>query len=181
MTDQTLLRAGPVRDEPAEIAGYGPVPAEIARDLITNPSQSVPRWVRRLYVEPTGGELVAVESRRRRFTAGQARTVRLRDQICRTPWCNAPIRHIDHVRSYAAGGRTSVANAEGLCEACNYAKEALGWTTRTEPGSDIVITTPTGHEYRSRAPSLPGTNGDSRVEKVLADIVYLHRSHHAAA
>ena len=93
-------------------------------------------WLRRLYTSPSTGQLVAMDSRRRRFTGQLRRFVILRDQHCRTPWCNAPIRHLDHPRPAHAGGPTTTANAQGLCEACNYAKEAPGWTTTTSTHRD---------------------------------------------
>jgi hypothetical protein len=158
MTDQALLGAGPGRDEPADIPGYGPVPAPIARHLATRTGTGgvVPRWIRRLYVAPSDGQLVALESRRRLFTPAQRRFLRLRDQSCRTPWCDAPIRHTDHVLAHVAGGRTTISNGQGLCVACNHAKQAPGWSAQvTDPGGTITTRTPTGHTYRSRAPDLP--------------------------
>jgi hypothetical protein len=109
-------------------------------------------WLRRLYASPTTGELVAMDSRARVFPAGLARFVRLRDQVCRNPWCDAPIRHIDHVQSYASGGPTSAMNGEGLCEACNYAKDAPRWRARSGPGGTVTTTTPTGHTFTTRPP-----------------------------
>ncbi|HEU5265508.1 MAG TPA: HNH endonuclease, partial [Jatrophihabitans sp.] len=84
------------------------------------------------------------------------RFVQLRDEVCRTPWCGAPIRHIDHVVPAEQGGSTSVANAEGLCAACNYAKTAAGWRARVAEDGTVTITTPTGHQYQHRAPDPPG-------------------------
>ncbi len=157
MTDQALLAGG---NEPAIIPGYGPVPAGRARDLVHQPGDAVPRWIRRLYRDPVSGDLVGMDSRRRNFTTGQRLAVVLRDQICRTPWCDAPIRHVDHVRPVAAGGRTSLANAQGLCAACNYAKQAPGWWgappgDRRRRRAEVVIATPTGHRYRSVPPGVP--------------------------
>ena len=43
------------------------------------------------------GALVAMESGRRAFPAALRRVLVVRDQVCRTPWCGAPIRHADHV------------------------------------------------------------------------------------
>jgi hypothetical protein len=57
-----------------------------------------------------------------------------------------------------------VRNGQGYCQACNHAKQAPGWRTRTdpEPGPHTVdITTPTGHHYRSRAPDPPRTAHES--------------------
>ena len=90
----------------------------------------------------------------------------VRDQTCRTPWCDAPIRHCDHVIAVEAGGATSAGNGQGLCEECNYAKQAPGWTARPRPGPrhTIETTTPTGHRYLSHhhphhAPNPGALNG----------------------
>ncbi|MFF2823443.1 DUF222 domain-containing protein [Arthrobacter koreensis] len=128
--------------------------------------QRTPVTLRRLYLDPVSGELTAMESKARAFPAGLARMIRTRDQTCRTPWCDAPIRHIDHIEPHAEGGRTSYANGQGLCEACNQAKEAPGWNSSSIPVSSrrndvsprhtVRTTTPTGHTYISTAPPLPG-------------------------
>lgn len=150
MTDQALLDAGPDRTEPAELERYGPIPAPIARDLIADgENDGAPMWIRRLYADPASGCLMTMETRSRFFTPAQREFVRLRDQTCRTPYCGAPIRHIDHVTPSAAGGMTRLDNAQGLCEACNYAKQAPGWITRTQAGGSVAITTPSGRTYRS--------------------------------
>ncbi|UPO78114.1 HNH endonuclease signature motif containing protein [Arthrobacter sp. Helios] len=118
--------------------------------------------LRRLYLEPATGELVAMDSKARYFPPALARLIRSRDQTCRTPWCDAPIRHIDHIRPHAEEGPTSYANGQGLCEACNHAKEAPGWKARATdaPGQRHTVRTitPTGHSYRSVAPPLPGAS-----------------------
>lgn len=136
-------------DAGAWIEGYGPIPADLARDLAAGAT-----WVRRLYADAATGALVAMESRRRTVPAGMATFLRVRDRICRTPWCDAPVRHGDHVESVEEGGATSVANTQGLCEACNHAKQARGWTARPRPGPvhTVQTTTPTGHTYTSTAP-----------------------------
>ncbi len=115
-------------------------------------------WLRRLYAAPGSGELVALTSRARRVPRGLAQHVVARDQSCRTPWCDAPIRHTDHVLAVAAGGRTEAANLQGLCERCNYAKQAPGWRAGPAPGErhTVIVRTPTGHAYPSTAPPLPG-------------------------
>ena len=99
-----------------------------------------------------------MDSRARRFRAGLRQLLVLRDQSCRTPWCNAPIRHLDHVTPVEIGGPTSEDNGQGLCEACNHAKEHPGWSTRRRggPGQVVDTITPTGHRYQSRAPAPPG-------------------------
>jgi hypothetical protein len=108
-----------------------------------------------LYTDPVTGELVAAEARGRFFRASLARFIRLRDRTCRTPWCDAPVRHADHALSSAVGGPTSADNGQGLCEACDYAKQAPGWhahRSSVSQGHEIETTLPTGHRYRSRPP-----------------------------
>jgi hypothetical protein len=102
---------------------------------------------------------MAMDSQRREWTATQRRFIRVRDQICRTPWCDAPVRHVDHVLPAEQRGPTHVENGQGYCQACNYAKQAPGWRNKTVTSRDgpheVEITTPTNHTYRSRAPDPP--------------------------
>ncbi|SFT88704.1 HNH endonuclease, partial [Arthrobacter sp. ov118] len=129
--------------------------------------------IRRLYTHPRSGELIGMDSRARTFPGGLRRFIQTRDDTCRTPYCDAPIRHLDHIIAWHAGGPTTAANGAGLCEACNHTKETPGWTARTLPGPEpgpppgdtpaggtrhtIELSTPTGHTYHSTAPPLPGT------------------------
>ena len=237
MTERALLAGD---DEPAEVLGYGPVPAAVARELLRCPDVSEPTghdpsghdptgddptghdptghdptghdptgpdptgpdptgpdptgddptghdptaddvsgdvrqratvWVRRLFTHPSSGELVAMESRAHVFPPAMRRFLVLRDRTCRTPWCDAPIRHADHALKVALGGASTAGNGQGLCEACNYAKEAPGWAARehrdSRPGRHRVETfTPTGHVYQSRPPPQPGT---TRPRSIRAD------------
>ena len=116
-------------------------------------------WLRRLYTAPGTGELVAMDSRARLFPAGLRRFIQARDDTCRTPYCDAPIRHHDHIVAWHNGGSTSHSNGSGLCESCNHAKESPGWHAEPRPGPQhtLQIHTPTGHAYQSTAPPLPGT------------------------
>lgn len=164
MSDTTLFGGD---DEPAEVDGYGPVPAEIARQMVgaavEHPGATAK--LRRLYCNPKSRALVAMESRSRVFPPALARFIRYRDGgHCRTPYCNAPIRHLDHATAVAAGGATSVVNGNGRCAQCNYDKEAPGWTVTAaidENGAHTTeITTPTGHTYRSTAPPMPGVGSE---------------------
>jgi hypothetical protein len=153
MTDKTLLGGD---HEPADLHGYGPIPATHARDLVRDADKA---WIRRLFTRPDTGALVAMDSRRRTFNGELRRFLVLRDQTCRNAWCDAPVRHVDHIRRAEHGGETTADNGQGLCEACNYAKEAPGWHTTSPPGPAHLVetVTPTGHRYQSRAPDPPGT------------------------
>lgn len=78
VSDEALLGGG---DEPATIAGYGPVPAAVARRLISEAvSAEAKVLVRRLYRRCATGALVKAESRSRLFPRGLAELIDLRDQ-----------------------------------------------------------------------------------------------------
>ncbi len=158
MSDQTLLGDD---DSAAVLEGYGPMPAAVARNLVRAAvgDKRSRATLRRLYRHPKSGALVAMESRSRLFPKALARFIGLRDQTCRTPYCDAPIRHHDHARPHAGGGPTSALNGLGLCERCNYVKESPGWsvTTHDENGVHTAeFVTPTAARYRSTAPPPPG-------------------------
>ena len=161
ITDRALLGAAGDRQEPAHLSGYGPIPAEVARRIVKAADKA---WIRRLFTDPVTGQLAAIDARRRYFTAGQRQFLVIRDQICRTPWCDAPVRHADHVVPVEDGGETSLENGQGLCEACNHAKQATGWRARPRPSrSQVETTTPTGHRYVSEPPPLPGHQPPARA------------------
>ena len=143
---------------PAEVPGYGPIPAGLAREIIENAQARC--WWRRLFTRPTrdGGQLVVdLDQRRRRFTGWLAELIRWRDWTCRDPHCDAPIRHLDHIHRHTDGGPTTGPNGRGVCERGNYVREMPGWTVRlTDPDSHTVVTTtPTGHQYTSNPPEPP--------------------------
>lgn len=158
VSDESLFAHGP---EPAVLQGYGPIPAAVARKMalaaLLDPE--VEAAVRKLYADPATGNLVALDSTSRTFPKGLRWLIALRDQRCRTPYCDAPVRHIDHITRHADGGPTCAENGQGLCERCNYIKETAGWTTTTSYDRfgrhTTEVTTPTGRTYRSTAPPLP--------------------------
>ena len=159
LTDETLLGGA---STPAHVPGYGPVPAAVACRLAAEAvaDERSKATLRRLYRHPKTGALVAMESRARLFPTALARFIAFRDDTCRTPYCDAPIRHTDHATPHARGGATTAANGLGTCEACNYAKEAPGWRVHTAVENGVhtaEFVTPTGVRHRSKAPPLPGS------------------------
>jgi hypothetical protein len=117
------------------------------------------RWLRRFYRTPDRRHLAAMDSRRREFGENQARFIRVRDHgTCRTPWCDAPIREIDHIEDHARGGPTAITNGQGYCIACNRTEQAAGWRTIRRRDGTVTTITPTGHRYRSKVPAPPGTD-----------------------
>lgn len=115
---------------------------------------------------PESGQLVAMDSRARVFPPLLRRMLVLRDDVCRTPWCEAPIRHADHVKPHSEGGLTSYNNGSGLCARCNHTKENAGWRHEATPdGLDVI--TPTGHRYENRTSPLLGRMYRSRHERPM--------------
>jgi hypothetical protein len=139
MTDTALLDRG---SEPAIVSGHGPIPAAAARRMIRMADHDDQRIeLRRLYTSPETGELVTMESRARLFPTALKDFIKLRDQLCRTPGCGAAIAHIDHIRDWAAGGPTSVANGQGLCARCNWAYQVI---EKPATGPPALAPTPRG-------------------------------------
>ena len=159
ISDQALLG---VEDGAAAVVGYGSVPSSVARTLIAaavaDPNSLA--TLRKLYARPANGALVAMESRSRLFPKGLAGFIGLRDQRCRTPYCDAPVRHRDHATPFRRGGRTSASNGLGMCERCNYTKEVPGWTVSSGVGENgshtAAFSTPTGAHHHSTAPPVCG-------------------------
>jgi len=186
MTDRSLFDGA---NDPAVLTGHDPIPAPEARSMVlgsgpsfgSSPSSSpgsgsspspssgpgrlaeAQVWVRRLYTHPETGALLAMDSRARFFPEGMKEFLRLQYQRCATPYCDAPIREYDHIKSWASGGTTTIANGQGLCASCNKSKEAPGWSADVVKGGSVVprttFTTPAGRSYTANAPTLPGGPG----------------------
>lgn len=159
MTDGALLGSDDDEShhEPAQVVTdtglAGHLPADVARGLVRDAARV---WIRRLYTDPTTGDLVAMDSRARLFNGQLRHFLVLRDQRCRTPWCDAPVRHADHVTRWHDGGPTTASNGQGLCEACNHAKQAADLVQRTMVDGSVTTITTSGHTYRSHPPRPPG-------------------------
>ncbi len=119
MSDETLLQGG---DEPAELVGYEPIPAERGPRPRHLGHSKLRDKLRRLYTAPGSRQLTAMEARARLFPDSLRRFIRYRDRTCRTPWCGAPIMHIDHRHPAAHDEPTLATNGQGLCVACNLIK-----------------------------------------------------------
>ena len=149
MTDMTLLadeeatawiEGHPLPGRVARDLALGvptlPPPAHVAADAPAPPPEisSAARWIRRLYADAKVGDLTEVDGRRRLFRGQVRRFILLRDQRCRTPWCDAPIHDIDHAHRFADGGSTDRTTARPL-PALQPARDA-GMGVDGRPGSD---------------------------------------------
>jgi hypothetical protein len=152
----------PHNSRTATVAGCGPLPGPLARHIITTSAGR--KWWRRLFTapHPAGrGPIIGGDPHRRRFDGRLAKLIILRDQHCRDPYCDAAIRHLDHILRHQDRGPTTLANGRGTCARGNYVREMPGWrvdlihTGLTGQPHTITVTTPTGHHYHSRAPDPP--------------------------
>ncbi|MEO6470622.1 MAG: HNH endonuclease [Aeromicrobium sp.] len=132
-------------DNPVHMTGFGPISAALARQIIRSGGQ---HWIRRLYTDPIDHSITDCDQKRRRFDGKLARLITYRDDRCRQPGCDSPVRHVDHVIAFHTGGPTTLANGQGLCVRSHTLKHLPGWEVITH-GRDICWTTPTGHKYTS--------------------------------
>ncbi len=130
-------------DEPCELAGYGPIPAHLARDIAADAV-----W-RRLVTDPLSGALLDFGRTNYRPPAALADFVRGRDVVCRRPGCRraAATCELDHVIPWDPDGTTGEANLCTLCTADHDLKEQPGWQVVLHPDRRVEWITPTGHRY----------------------------------
>lgn len=136
-------------DLPADLHGYGWIPAPVARQLAADPNCT---W-RRLLTDPATGQLLEVGRTRYRPPAPLEDFVRARDRRCRVPGCRRPVQRcdVDHNHDWALGGPTAERLLCCLCRRHHRLKDRPGWAFDLRDG-ELTITTPAGRTYRSRPP-----------------------------
>ncbi len=149
-------------DQPAELAGLGPVPAEQARALAVDGV-----W-RRIVTDPLTGAVLDVGRTRYRPPRALADHVVVRDQVCAGPGCTVPADRceLDHTTEYHAApangaptaGTTSADNLGPLSARCHRLKTDGGFTLRQVASGTFEWRTPAGLAYRVT----PGQRGRTR-------------------
>lgn len=132
-------------NEPALLAGYGPIDPATARALA-----ATARGWERVMTSPVTGGVLAVD--RYRPGAALVRYLGARDEHCRFPGCRQPIWRcdIDHTVDHAHGGATSHHNLAHVCRRHHVLKHNTAWTVeQTTPGT-LVWTSPTGRKHTDR-------------------------------
>jgi hypothetical protein len=147
-------------DRPAELAGYGPIPASMARRIAEDG-----RW-RRVLTDPATGTAVEAATRRHDPPARVSETLIVRDQTCRWPGCRRPARRCqrDHVPKHRENGVTQLALMAMFCEPHHDLKDFGDWIVTAEPGGVLRFQAPTGHVYFTQPPRLYPAERLSRVE-----------------
>ena len=142
-------------DEPAELAGYGPITAAQARELAADPTST---W-RRLVTDPLSGGMVDYGTARYRPPPEMAERVITRSQHCRFPGCRVPAHRcdLDHNEPFDpvnGTGPTSDANLGPKCRPHHRLKGLRGWRVHQYTDGSIEWIIPGGHRYLVEPPPL---------------------------
>ena len=139
MMDLPTLLA--LRDNPAELLGYGPLPASTARQLAASAT-----W-RRIVFDPETGVPVDLGRTARHPDAAMRRYILTRDRTCLGPHCYRPAArcHIDHTKAWKDGGRTDKDNLTTGCTKHHSGKHH-GWHYQRLPDR-IIWTSPHGKTH----------------------------------
>lgn len=134
-----------VDDQPCELSGYGPIPADLAREIAADGV-----W-KRLVTDPVSGAVLDHGRTTYRPPAALADFVRARDGRCRSPICRERALNceIDHMIAWADGGHTSEQNLMDGCPHHHHLKHQAGWRVFMNDDRTITWETPTGHRYVS--------------------------------
>ncbi|MGG6381359.1 MULTISPECIES: HNH endonuclease signature motif containing protein [Micrococcaceae] len=138
-------------DEPAALDGYGPIPASMARQLLSGGAESF----RRVLLDPSDGTPLEIGRTSYRLTKAMRKALHLRDGKCAFPGCsnNALDNEIDHLKAWQHGGTTGISNLAQVCPKHHRLKHNSGWeptpAAKDEPPG---WTSPTGQQYHAEQP-----------------------------
>jgi hypothetical protein len=137
-------------ENPGQLAGYGAIPAAVARELASDA-----KW-RRFITEPQTGNLL--DFGRESYEPPQQLKDFLiaRDRTCRFPGCrrSALLSDLDHAESWESGGRTSAENIGALCRRHHRLKTHDGWKIESFADGSCTWTSPLGKEFFTPARSI---------------------------
>jgi hypothetical protein len=141
-----LASLAELADHPGELAGYGPVIADIARQVARQQQAAPWEWT---IDDPATGMPIAHGSTRRRPTTRQRRHVTTRDTTCIFPGCRMPAMQcdVDHRIRYAESHTTRTGDLAPLCRYHHTNRHRHRWTYRHSSDGDYTFTSPLGHEY----------------------------------
>ena len=147
---QTLLG---LNENPGQLAGYGAIPASVARALASDG-----KW-KRFITDPQTGALL--DYGRETYSPPQALIDFLiaRDRTCRFPGCrrSAALSDLDHAQSWEEGGTTSLDNLGALCRRHHLLKTHGGWSIESRADGSCTWTSPLGKVYQTPARSMDET------------------------
>ena len=140
-------------ENPGQLAGYGAIPASVARALASDG-----KW-KRFITDPQTGALL--DYGRETYQPPQALIDFLiaRDRTCRFPGCrrSAALSDLDHAQSWEEGGTTSLENLGALCRRHHLLKTHGGWGIESRADGSCTWTSPLGKIYQTPARSIAET------------------------
>ncbi|WP_155845099.1 HNH endonuclease signature motif containing protein [Arthrobacter sp. 135MFCol5.1] len=138
-------------DEPADLDGFGPIPASMARRLVADGAGSFYR----VLVDPRDGAPLEIGRTSYRLPESMKRWIRMRDGRCTFPGCSNHTQdnETDHLTAWQHGGTTGISNLGQLCPKHHRLKHSSTWTptpaTMNEPPG---WTSPAGRHYPAEQP-----------------------------
>jgi hypothetical protein len=141
-----LLRGATLPGETCEIDNQGPIPVAMARDMASD------SFLRFVFHE--AGDIRAISHFGRTINRHLRTALAHRDRCCVVPGCGVSYGlEIDHIRAFADGGPTELANLALLCHHHHFLKTYEGWTLerrevtdRGPPGWTFTPMPPFGQE-----------------------------------
>ena len=132
-----------IDENPAQLTGYGPIPASLARELAADGN-----W-QRFITDPRSGELLDLGRKSYRPSQYLVDFLLARDRTCRFPGCRYPAHRsdIDHVTPWDDGGKTTPENLGALCRRHHRLKTHGGWKVTSASDGSCEWISPTGKHY----------------------------------
>ena len=130
-------------ENPGQIAGYGAIPASVARELAADA-----KW-RRFITDPVTGNLIDYGRQSYEPPQDLKDFLIARDQTCRFPGCRQSARRsdIDHAQAWDDGGKTSAENLGVLCRRHHQMKTHGGWRLISNADGSCEWISPLGKKY----------------------------------
>ena len=131
---------------PGELAGYGPVISDIAKQVAEEHQSAEWRYT---VTESHSGHPLHTGITRRRPTAAMRRRIEARYPTCVFPGCRMPgtACDLDHRIPWSEGGATSEENLAPGCRHDHRIRHRFGWRYVRLPNGDHQWTSRTGHTY----------------------------------
>jgi hypothetical protein len=144
-------------NEPAWMEGAGPISMDVAKRMM----ESAPSMYR-LLVDPISNKPLDAAMDSYRITKSMRTMLRIRDEYCQFPGCNAKAStsEVDHMKAFSAGGKSTTANLSHLCKRHHLRKHFKDDKNRY--GQYRSINEPERHSLRLRGWT-PQRETDGRV------------------
>jgi hypothetical protein len=155
------LLVGCSDDAVAEIAGVGPIPAEMVRRLTCDAHVD-------LAVEDADGSILD-QGRARRYPSPVQRVeIDRRDKGCRFPGCSyKEFTRVHHIQHWVNGGSTNLDNLVTLCDRHHRAVHELGWTVLGDANGVLTFKSP--HKRSTTSAPSPTWRASSVVRSMEED------------